>query len=231
MKVLRKSQDRGFFDFEWLKTHHTFSFGHYRDMNWVQFGNLRVINEDYIDGQKGFDFHPHRDMEIVTYMIEGTLHHRDSLGNSYDIRPGEIQIMSAGTGIVHSEMNETNQNVHLLQIWILPDTSGINPSYRQQKLIEPHEMNLLKLIASDEDQSGSMRLNAKAQIWAGKFQGQHVISQELHVAKKYWLQLIAGKIEVDQYSLGAGDGLGITEEKTLNLAMTDAHFLLFELLA
>lgn len=233
--ILRKANDRLKTKIDWLESYHTFSFGEHYDPNWMGFRNLRVINDDYIEGGRGFPFHPHRNMEIVTFMLNGTLRHQDSLGNNIKITPGELQVMSAGSGIIHSEYSENNENderVHLLQIWLLPKEHNIKPRYDQKQILNGEASNFLKPIASDVVEGNDvMMINADATIYQG--------SMDAGVEKKFspiknknlWVHVFAGSLYLNDQLLKSGDSIGIVEldsEITFK-ADSDTSFLVFEL--
>lgn len=231
MFKLRKSSERGFANHGWLKSFHTFSFANYFDREHMNFGNLRVINEDKIAAGSGFDKHPHADMEIITYVISGALSHEDSMGNSSTIFAGEVQVMSAGTGVFHSEFNhEKDIATHLLQIWILPKVKQIAPHYGQKSFVGEAEENVLKLVVSGSGRDGSLVINQDAEIFLGKFMAGNSLNFLIKENRKIWLQLISGKISVGKFSLEKGDALAIEDEKEIKISVTkDCEFLLFEL--
>lgn len=225
MKI-RKSSERGHFNFGWLETYHTFSFGEYDDPDHVQFGVLRVINEDIVQPSKGFDTHGHANMEIITYIIEGTLHHADSAGHSQPIKAGDVQRMSAGSGIRHSEMNKSDRDpVHLLQIWIFPEKKNLPPSYEQINF--PDLQDRLCLIVSPTGQDGSLKIHQDVKIYACKLQKK--IPYFLAPQRTAWIQVIEGPIVCNSETLESGDGAAITDEKELSFESQKGHFLLFDL--
>ena len=226
MITLRKSKDRGHFNFEWLDTYHTFSFGDYYDPKHVQFSVLRVINEDRVAPSKGFDTHGHKDMEIVTYVIEGTLQHTDSTGKKEQIKPGDVQRMTAGSGIRHGEANPSDKDsVHLLQIWIFPDKNNLTPSYEQKNFGD--FKNRLCLIVSPKGEEGSLKIHQDAKIFASRLEGK--LSYKLAPQRSAWIQVIEGPLNCNGKILQAGDGAAITEESELKFESSKAHFLLFDL--
>lgn len=231
MQALRKSRDRGHTKLDWLESRHSFSFGNYRDAAHESFGALRVINEDVIAGSAGFEPHPHRDMEIVTYVLSGTLSHRDSLGNGSTIRPGQIQRMTAGRGIVHAEFNASRERpVHLLQIWIEPSKPGLDPSYEQKDIDLPRVVNKLARIASCDPLANEVRLVQDAEIWLGRFDRDEEAIHRLAQGRKAWVQVAQGKIEIGTHKLEAGDGLAVSDEDSIALrARGPAEILLFDL--
>jgi redox-sensitive bicupin YhaK (pirin superfamily) len=228
---LRRAHERGRYDHGWLNTSHTFSFADYYDPRFMGFRALRVINEDIVAAGRGFGMHPHHDMEIVTYVLEGELGHRDSMGNGSVIRPGDVQRMSAGTGITHSEMNASKtQRVHFLQIWILPDKSGHEPGYEQKAFSDEERRGTLRIVASPDGRDGSVTIHQDATIAASLLSpGQRV---ELAVGKNRsaWLQLARGAIELGGEKLLAGDGVAIRGAGTLPITgVADAELLVFDL--
>lgn len=235
MLKLRKSNERGYFDHGWLRTQHTFSFAGYFDRQHMAFRNLRVINEDIVQGGHGFDTHPHRDMEILTYIVSGVLEHKDSMGNGAVIRPGEVQYMSAGTGVLHSESNPGPDPCHLLQIWILPRSTGQPPAYDQRKFdVGP----MTRLAAPDDDPhlGDAIPIRADASLYAGKVPPG--TSQEIVLKHGYgWLQLVSGQVEVIGASgqaevMVAGDGLAISEGSSITVKVRGgelAEVLFFDL--
>ena len=231
MLNIRKSEDRGHSRIDWLDSRHSFSFAEYHDPAHVHFGALRVINEDVIAGGGGFPPHAHRDMEIVTYILSGGLAHRDSLGSGSTIRPGEIQRMSAGAGIVHSEFNASHDEpVHLLQIWIMPSRQGIAPSY-EQKTIDPQRVaNRFARIAAAAPGEDEVRLVQDAEIWAGTFdEGRHA-SHVLKPGRRAWVQVARGELEINGQALKAGDAIAVVGEPEIRLqANSPCEVLLFDL--
>jgi redox-sensitive bicupin YhaK (pirin superfamily) len=229
--TLRKSDERGKTKIAWLDSKHTFSFGDYHDPTFMNFGALRVINEDVIAGSSGFPPHPHRDMEIVTYILDGALQHKDSLGTGSVIRPGEIQRMSAGTGIVHSEFNASrDRSCHLLQIWIMPSKPGIEPSY-EQKAIDPKAVaNRFTRIASPDPRENEVRIVQDAEIWAAKLDKDVELIHSLASGRRAWLQVARGEIQLDDQSLKAGDAAAITDQNSVTVrARAPSELLLFDL--
>lgn len=231
MITLRKSQDRGATKIGWLDSRHSFSFGDYHDPDHLHFGPLRVINEDWIAGGGGFAPHGHRDMEIVTYLIDGALQHKDSSGGGGVIRPGEIQRMSAGRGIVHSEFNASqDRTAHLLQIWIMPSKEGLEPSY-EQKTIDPQAVhNKFARIAAPTPGAKEVRLVQDAEIWAAKLDKDSQASHTLVKGRRAWLQLVSGELAVGDHTLNAGDAAAITNEPEVKLRATmPSEVLLFDM--
>ena len=227
MLKVRKSGERGYFDHGWLKTHHTFSFGDYIDRHQMAFRNLRVINEDFVAGGHGFGMHPHRDMEILTYIVSGALEHKDSMGNCGVIRPGEVQYMSAGTGVLHSEANPLpDEACHLLQIWILPRKSGLAPAYDQRPIGGGSMASPMVLVAApddDPDCGNAIAIRADTRLYAGKIPSSTV--HELKLRHGYgWFQLVKGEVEVvggdgdgGAIAMGPGDGLAISDEVSVRI--------------
>lgn len=227
----RPSQERGHLDFGWLDTYHSFSFGEYYDPEHMGFRALRVINEDYIAGGRGFGTHPHQNMEILTYVLEGALEHRDSMGNGSRIVPGDVQRMSAGTGVTHSESNPlSDQRTHLLQIWILPERQGLAPSYEQKNFKDSQKRDRLCLIASRTGEEDSVVMHQDVKIYASLLQASKDLRLAAEAKRFYWIQLIRGSLEVNGETLRAGDGLSASEEAELALrAKEESEFLLFDL--
>jgi len=231
MITLRRSADRGFADHGWLKSFHTFSFADYHDPAHMGFGNLRVINEDRIAPGTGFGTHGHRDMEIVSYVLEGALAHQDSMGNGAAILPGEVQRMTAGSGVRHSEFNHAkDQTTHFLQIWILPEQGGITPGYEQKAFSVADKRGRLRLVASPDGREGSVTLHADAAIRAGLFDAGESAELALDPARRTWVHLARGRLTVNGQALEAGDALGLAGEPRLTLADGDgAEVLVFDL--
>ena len=238
MITLRKSSDRGYADHGWLKSCHTFSFADYHDPAHMGFGNLRVINEDRIAPGSGFGTHGHRDMEIVSYVLEGELAHKDSMGTGGDkgaasgiIRPGDVQRMSAGRGVQHSEFNHAPaQTTHFLQIWIEPNVRGIPAEYEQKHFDDTTKRGTLRLVASPDGRDGSLTIHADASISAGLVDGTEQIETGLDPKRKAWVHVVRGQLEVNGQKLGAGDALGLAGESKLQLAHGEkAEVLVFDL--
>jgi len=231
MLTVRKSQERGYADRGWLNSYHTFSFANYFDPNFMGFGNLRVINEDIIQAKMGFPTHSHQDMEIITYVIEGALEHQDSMGNRSVIRPGEVQRMSAGTGVSHSEYNHSDRElVHLLQIWILPETKGLPASYEQKMYAEAEKRGQLRLVGSRDGRDGSVTIHQDVNLYASLLDRREKIEYNINRDRQIWLQLISGDLAVNDRQISAGDAVAIAEESNLILAaQSNAEFLLFDL--
>ena len=230
MTKTRKSNERGHAEHGWLDSYHTFSFADYYDPGHTNFRSLRVINEDIVAPEMGFGMHPHRDMEIITYVISGALRHRDSMGNTAVMRAGDVQRISAGTGILHSEINEsTEEPVHLLQIWIIPDRKGVTPGYAEKSYAQAAP-GKLHLVASKTGRDGSISINQNANLYLGKLTAGETIAQVLGAKRHGWLQLIKGELNVNGTRLQPGDAAAIKEtEKVILTAAADAEFLLFDL--
>jgi len=233
MLTLRKSQDRGYADHGWLKSYHSFSFAGYQDPKHMGWGNLRVINEDRVAPGSGFGKHSHRDMEIISYVLSGELAHEDSMGNVKGIPPGDVQRMSAGTGVTHSEFNlAKDQTTHFLQIWITPKFTGIRPSYEQKTIPAAEKRGNLRLLASPADMPGSVRLNADAKVYAGLFDGAEIAEMALDSARKGYVHLVRGRLEANGEQLEAGDALLLQGESRIKLTKgDDAEVLVFDLAA
>jgi redox-sensitive bicupin YhaK (pirin superfamily) len=231
MIKLRKSDERGYAHHGWLETYHSFSFASYYDPEHMGWGNLRVINDDRIAAGAGFGKHGHKNMEIVTYVLAGELAHQDSMGNVVGIPPGDVQRMSAGTGVMHSEFNHAkDQETHLLQIWIEPNVEEIPPSYEQKTIPQAEKLQKLRLIASPTGQDGSVKVHADANIYAGIFEGGEAFQFSLDPKRKAYFHLIKGQMQVNDHDLSGGDALLIDGESQLTLANgKDAEVLLFEL--
>jgi quercetin 2,3-dioxygenase len=231
MLTLRKATDRGHANHGWLDTHHTFSFADYRDQRFMGFGPLRVINDDVIAPGAGFPPHPHRDMEIVTYILDGALQHKDSMGNGSVIRPGDVQRMSAGTGVVHSEFNASKDApCHLLQIWILPNREGTPTGYEQKAFSEAERRGKLRLVASPDGAEGSVELQQDARVYASLLGAGQAVRHMVAKGRKGWLHLAKGAAEVNGEALQGGDGLAIDGEEQLAISSSsNAELLLFDM--
>jgi redox-sensitive bicupin YhaK (pirin superfamily) len=231
MIQIRPSDQRGGGNHGWLKTQHTFSFNDYWDPKWMGFRSLRVINEDWVAPNTGFPTHPHRDMEIITYILEGKLEHKDSLGTGSVILPGDGQRMTAGSGIRHSEFNpSTSDPVHLLQIWITPEKEGLKPSYEQKSFPEQEKRGKLRLIASRDASDGSVKINQDAKLYVTLLKPGEEVAHEFGKGRHGWLQVARGVVELNGEKLNQGDGAAISEEKKLNIkGADDAEVLLFDL--
>ena len=231
MITLRRSADRGYADHGWLKSFHTFSFADFHDPAQMGFGNLRVINEDRITAGTGFGTHGHRDMEIISYVLEGALAHKDSMGNGAAILPGEVQRMTAGTGVRHSEFNHAQQaTTHFLQIWLLPSAANLAPGYEQKAFSEADKRGRLRLVAAPDGRDGAVTLHADASIHAGLFDGDESAELALAPARRTWVHLARGAVTVNGLALVAGDAVGLVDEPRLTLsAGQDAEVLVFDL--
>ena len=240
MITLRKSTERGHANHGWLDSHHSFSFANYYDPRYMGFGNLRVINEDRIAPGTGFGTHGHRDMEIVSYVLDGELAHKDSMGNGAAgganggvIRPGDVQRMSAGRGVMHSEFNHApEQTTHFLQIWIEPDVRGIDPGYEQKHFAADEKRGRLRLVASPDARDGSVKIHADAALYAGLFDGAESAELPLDPARKAYVHVVRGRIAANGQRLAAGDALALESESRLSLSDGDgAEVIVFDLAA
>ncbi|VXD19543.1 pirin family protein [Planktothrix paucivesiculata] len=231
MITVRKSQDRGQVKIDWLESYHTFSFGNYYDPEYMGWRSLRVINEDRVQPMGGFPTHGHQNMEIITYILQGSLEHKDSLGTGSIIQPGEVQRMSAGTGIRHSEFNPSaTDQVHLLQIWLLPDTQGLPPSYEQKSFNFSENSGQFQLIATRNPVDQAVKIHQDVNLYAGILKPSDRISYSFSAERYGWLQVAKGEVILNQIPLTAGDGAAIAEEPEITLtATTDAEILLFDL--
>jgi hypothetical protein len=233
MLTLRRSDQRGYADHGWLQSFHSFSFADYHDQAHMGFGPLRVINDDYVAAGRGFGMHGHRDMEIVTYVLDGALSHKDSLGNGATILPGDVQRMSAGRGIMHSEFNEEKAGqTHLLQIWIEPIEKGLRPGYEQKNFSEADKRGVLRLVASPDGRDGSVTIHADASLRVGLFDGDERAELTLDPARKAYVHIARGKAVVNGQALSAGDALKLEGEPALSIAHGEqAEVLVFDLAA
>jgi redox-sensitive bicupin YhaK (pirin superfamily) len=231
MMVLRKAAERGYAQHGWLESWHSFSFADYNDPAHVRFGPLRVINEDIVQPGTGFGTHGHRDMEILTYVLSGALRHRDSTGSSGDIRYGEVQMMSAGTGVQHSEVNPSPIDaVHLLQIWIMPDRQGLTPGYQQKNFPLENKLARWCLLASSDAAQGSLLIHQDARVFAARLDGAETLDYPLAAGRKAYLHVARGSLQANGYALSAGDALMYTDEVEVELsAARDAEVLLFDM--
>jgi quercetin 2,3-dioxygenase len=233
MITIRPSAERGHANHGWLDTYFSFSFADYYDPKHMGFRDLRVINEDRVSAHQGFGAHPHRDMEIITYIIEGELSHRDSTGREAAIKQDDVQRMSAGTGVVHSEYNNSDAPVHLLQIWILPEADALKPSYEDRTFTREEKVDQLRLIASHDGREGSTRINQDASVYASLLSSGKSVELSLQPERHAWVQLISGELGVNGTALKKGDGAAISEESKLALTSVSgngaAEFLLFDL--
>ena len=228
---VRRASERGHAQYDWLDTWHTFSFDTYYDPAQMGFRALRVINEDRVQPGQGFGMHGHRDMEIITYVLEGALEHRDSLGTGSVLRPGEFQHMSAGTGIRHSEFNPSStEPVHLYQIWLLPNQKGLPPSYEQKAFPEDEKRGRLRLVASPDAQDGSLLIHQDARVYLSTLDADQEIEHELHPGRHAWLQVLRGAVELNGQLLHASDGAAVSDETELSiLANEHSEVMLFDL--
>jgi redox-sensitive bicupin YhaK (pirin superfamily) len=231
MITIRRAKERGHFNHGWLDTYHTFSFDQYHDPRFMGFRSLRVINEDTVHPGHGFPTHGHRDMEIITYILEGALKHQDSMGNGSIIRPGDVQRMTAGTGVRHSEQNSSEtEPVHLLQIWILPNAQGLQPGYEQKAFSEDERRGTLRLIASGDGRDGSVALHQDASVFASILAPGQEVSHEIDANRHAWIQVARGSVTINGESLEQGDGAAITGETLVKLsAQKPSEVLLFDL--
>ena len=231
MITIRKSRERGHFDHGWLNTYHTFSFDQYYDPRYMGFRSLRVINEDFVAGGRGFPPHGHRDMEIITYILEGALKHEDSMGNGSVIRPGDVQRMTAGTGVRHSEKNASDkERVHLLQIWIMPNAESLAPGYEQKAFSEEERRGQLRLIASEDGRDDSVRLNQDVSLFASILDDDQEVERTMDANRYGWIQVARGAIAVNGEKAEQGDGVVIVAESALKIrAEEPSEILMFDL--
>jgi redox-sensitive bicupin YhaK (pirin superfamily) len=218
MNAVRRGNERGHADHGWLDSYHSFSFADYYDSKHVEFGPLRVINEDRVAPGAGFGTHPHRDMEIISYVLSGELAHRDSLGNGSVIRPGDVQRMSAGSGVRHSEFNPSStERVHFLQIWIKPQVTGIAPGYEEKHFSDDEKRGRLRLIASPDGRDGSVTIHQDASLYVGHFDGDEKASLELKPNRRSYVHLVRGELQANGVALGAGDALKVTDTRAVHI--------------
>lgn len=231
MLNIRRSNERGYADHGWLKSYHTFSFADYYDPRHVEFGALRVINEDRVAAGAGFGTHGHRDMEIISYVLDGELAHKDSMGTGETIRPGDVQRMSAGRGVMHSEFNPSGDKpVHFLQIWIQPDEHGVPPSYEQKHFPAEEKRGKLRLIASKEGADGSVHIHQDAKVYAGLFDGEEHADFTIGADRQVYLQVVRGTVTANDNVLNAGDALALTDTGSLSLTKGQlAEVIVFDL--
>lgn len=231
MITVRRSEERGHANHGWLDSYHTFSFANYYDPDYMGFRHLRVINQDVVAPSKGFATHPHRDMEIITYVLDGALEHKDTLGTSSVIRPGEVQRMTAGTGIAHSEYNHSaNEIVHLLQIWILPEASDLQPSYEQKMYPSEEKRGKLRLVASRDGRDNSVSIYQDVDLYATLLEPGEKVVREITSGRHVWVQVALGEIALNGVTLQAGDGAAISDESIVAIeAIQAAEVLLFDL--
>ncbi|HLP01439.1 MAG TPA: pirin family protein [Opitutaceae bacterium] len=230
MFTIRRADERGHADHGWLQTHHTFSFADYEDPEWMGFRSLRVINDDVVAPGMGFGLHPHRDMEIITYVLSGALEHKDSMGNGRVIRAGDVQYMAAGTGVRHSEFNPSpDEPVHLLQIWILPDRRGVPPRYAEKSLAEA-PTGRLHLVASSSGRDQSIAIHQDADLWLGRFRAADAVTHTLAPQRHAWLHVADGEISLAGNTLRSGDAVAVSNERELRIeAAAPSRVLLFDL--
>ncbi len=234
MLAIRKAEDRGVSKFSWLNSQHTFSFGGYRDPEHMGFSDLRVINDDRVIPGAGFGTHSHRDMEIISYVLEGELAHKDSMGTGSVIRPGDVQRMTAGTGVSHSEMNYSSENpVHFLQIWIMPDTPGLAPGYEQKHFGSSERQDQWRLVGSRDGREGSVTIHQNVSLYTATLSKGAALTYELTDNRRAWLQIARGTVQLNGQEMTAGDGAAIANLTPLNLTATadDTEVLLFDLAA
>lgn len=231
MIKIRRANERGHANYGWLDTHYTFSFSNYYDERFMGFRSLRVINEDFIAPNQGFPTHGHRDMEILTYVMRGELSHKDSMGNGETIRPHEVQRMTAGTGVLHSEYSSPSEETHLLQIWILPEKNNLEPGYEQTYFAPEDKQGKLKLVASRAGTDGSVTINQDVALYASILKQDETVSHELAANRHAWIQVVKGSLEINGEFLNNSDGAAISNEKMLQIkALEDeTEFLLFDL--
>jgi redox-sensitive bicupin YhaK (pirin superfamily) len=228
---IRRSNERGYADHGWLKSFHSFSFAEYHDPNHMGFGPLRVINEDRVAPGMGFGTHGHRDMEIISYVLEGELAHRDSIGNGSVIRPGDVQRMSAGRGVMHSEFNHAkSETTHFLQIWIQPDTTGIDPGYEEKRFEAADKRGRLRLVASPDGADGSVRIHQDARVYAGLFDGGEAAALDVTAGRRVYVHVARGAVSVNGQELAAGDAAKLSDVPRVEIAKgSNAEVLLFDL--
>ncbi|KAF0192789.1 MAG: hypothetical protein FD165_559 [Gammaproteobacteria bacterium] len=231
MLDIRHADQRGVANFGWLDSRHTFSFGEYHDPQHMGFGPLRVINEDRVQPGRGFDMHGHRDMEIISYVLEGALEHKDSMGNGSIIRPGDVQRMTAGTGVRHSEFNSSpRERVHFLQIWILPEVEGLAPGYEQTTFGDDQKRGRLCLIASRDGRNGSVTIHQDVDLYATRLGDGDEITHPLRAGRTAWVQIARGRASVNGTALQAGDGIALANESAIALrGQSDTEILLFDM--
>ena len=231
MIKVRKAGERGNFNFGWLDTYHTFSFGDYFDPRFMGFRSLRVINEDFVSPGRGFPTHPHRDMEIITYILSGALEHKDSMGTGSVIRPGEVQRMSAGTGVTHSEYNHSpDESVHLLQIWITPGEFEIRPGYEQKEFAEDEKRGRLRLVASPAGEDGSVTIHQDARLYATLLDAGQSVTHKITAGRHAWVQVARGAVEVNGVALFQSDGAAVSDEVEIRIAGVEpSEVLVFDL--
>ena len=231
MLTLHKSEERGYFEIDWLKSYHSFSFGEYYDPKHMNFRTLRVLNHDLIAPSSGFPLHAHRDMEIITYVLKGAVEHKDSLGNQEQILAGEVQVMSAGTGVRHSEYNpNAKEPLELLQIWVIPEKAGLEPSYQQKVFSRESKLNQWRLIAAKNPEGGVLKINQDVKLFASILEKDKTLQYDVGSNRGLWIQVATGEIEVNGKKLKGGDALTLEREERAQVkAISEAEFLLFDL--
>lgn len=231
MLTLHKSHERGYFEIDWLKSYHSFSFGEYYDPKHMNFRSLRVLNHDMIAPSSGFPLHAHRDMEIITYVLKGAVEHKDSLGNQEQILAGEVQVMSAGRGVRHSEYNPSaSEELELLQIWVLPDRANLDPAYQQKVFSREEKLNQWRLIASERAQDGVLKINQDADLYATILEPGKELSYAIEAGRSIWIQIARGEAEVNGKKLRGGDALAFERETKVEIkAVAETEILLFDL--
>ncbi len=233
MLAIRPAEERGVANFGWLDSRHTFSFGHYHDPRFMGFGPLRVINEDRVKPSQGFGTHGHNDMEIISYVLDGALEHKDSLGTGSIIRPGDVQRMTAGTGVRHSEFNASETDpVHFLQIWILPEKNGLKPSYEQKAFTAEEKRGQLRLVGSRDGRDGTVTIHQDVDLYASLLDDGESVSHEFAEGRYGWLQVARGSVSLDGNTLSAGDGVALKDASQIKIdGVDDAEILLFDMVA
>jgi redox-sensitive bicupin YhaK (pirin superfamily) len=231
MITKRAAGDRGHANHGWLDTYHTFSFAHYHDPEHMGFRMLRVLNDDTVRAGQGFGTHGHRDMEIISYVVEGALEHRDSMGTGSVLRPGDVQRMSAGRGVTHSEFNHSqDETLRFLQIWVWPESNGLDPEYEEKHFAQDDKQGRLRLVVSPDGRDGSLRIHQDVRVYASVLEGDGQVQHELAPGRHAWVQMVHGRLELNGQELGRGDGASISEESILKLkGIQEAEFLLFDL--
>ena len=231
MIEIRKSDQRGYADHGWLKSYHSFSVADYHDPDHMGFGPLRVINEDRVAAGMGFGKHGHRDMEIISYVLDGALAHEDSMGNGSAIKPGDVQRMSAGTGVTHSEFNHSKAGAtHFLQIWIMPNVTGITPSYEEKHFDDASKRGQLRLVASPDGREGSVVIHQDAYLYAGLFEGTEEVEVSIAAGRLCYVHIAQGKVMINGQSLGAGDAMKLTGVRNIHIEQgSNAEVLVFDL--
>lgn len=228
---IRRADERGHANYGWLDTYHTFSFGSYYDPAHTNFRSLRVMNEDRVAPGKGFGTHPHDNMEIVTYVLQGSLEHKDSMGNGAVLRPGEFQRMSAGTGITHSEFNPSpSESVHLYQIWLMPAVRNVTPSYEQREFVRSERINALQLVAAPDGRSGSLTINQDVQIFLAEIDPGRAVEHTISAGRNAWVQVLRGSIGINGQELAVGDGVALSsEDRVVVRGIAQSEVMIFDL--